>query len=213
MKIHDEITRENKKLPNDYLNCNYTHPRGIVKSDDIYCDVKIISLDKYKTSSSSFDIIFLEGYHLKSRIVQYLTYSPFSHVGILLDKNIYSSFAEIIPKKGFEIGSIEKYRNYNGNIFVGRVKHHDSQDISIKDEIMRKFDNVKYENFLSVKVIEKFIRRKTTKYNKRRFICSDLIKQVFKELDWHLNSRVGDFVYPSDIEKTPIVEIIFKLDL
>ena len=63
------------------------------------------------------------------------------------------------------------------------------------------------------KVMEKFFFRKTTKYSKERYICSELVQDVFDLLGCKYNSREGDFVYPSDIEKSETIRIIYKLDL
>ena len=197
----------------NYLDCTYNHPRGIVQSNFIYGDLECISLTEYEDICEYLDIIFFEGFHFKSRIVQYYTFSPFSHVGIFLGKNVHTSFAEVVPREGFTLGSIAKYKKYKGNMYVARIQSLGTRGPHIANTIFEMHQHTKYINRVVYQVLQKIINRRSSKKSYQRIICSELVEDVFKLLDLDYKNREGDLVYPSDIEKSEDVKLIYKLAL
>ena len=169
-------------------------------------------MQEYSNVSETLDIIFFEGFHIKSRIVQYLTFSPFSHIGILLGEDVFSSFAEVAPNNGFYFGSIEKYKDYKGNIYVSRIRSNKlTGDLDIIKSLIKKHQNTKYINLVGYKVFQKIVLRRAKNNSESRYICSELVEDVFKLLNISYKRRERDFVYPSDIEKSDSVEFLYKL--
>ena len=155
------------------------------------------------------DLVFCSGSYFLSGLIQRLTRSVWSHVGIIYnDADLQRVFVlESEIGTGVRLAPVSKYlrdyhgrnRPYRGQIVVAQVQPEvDAQRIKLAisfgmDELTRPFDN-----FEMLRIAMRILFRVGRRTYDRKYICSELVYECFRRAGVKFRLR-DNFVSPDDI--------------
>ena len=155
------------------------------------------------------DLVFCSGSYFLSGLIQRLTRSVWSHVGIIYNdadlQRVFVLESEIVI--GVRLAPLSKYlrdyhgwnRPYRGQIVVARVQPDvDAQRIKLAisfgmDELTKPFDN-----FEMLRIAMRILFRLGRRRRDRKYICSELVYDCFRRAGVNFKLR-DNFVSPDDI--------------
>lgn len=174
-----------------------------------------IDYDAARASLSTGDLVFCSGSYLFSRLIQRLTRSVWSHVGIVYrDEQLQRVFVlESETGIGVRLVPLSKYlrdyhgrrRPYRGEIVVARLQptpERQALERAINfglDELTRPYDNGEI-----VRIAARILLRIGRRTRDRKYICSELVHECCRQAGIKLRLQ-DNFVSPVDLWRAPEV--------
>jgi hypothetical protein len=187
-------------------------------------EIKRLPLQPYASLREhlrSGDLVFCSGSYLFSGLIQRVTGSVWSHVGIVYrDDNLQRLFVlESETGIGVRLVPISKYlrdyhgrrRPYRGQIVVGRVEPAPTevqarQAISFGMDLLTK----PYDNFEILRIAARIAFRVGRRTQDRKFICSELVDECYRAADVRF-ARRDNYISPHDIWRDPRVRLLARV--
>jgi cell wall-associated NlpC family hydrolase len=187
-------------------------------------EIKRLPLQPYgslREHLRSGDLVFCSGSYLFSGLIQRVTGSVWSHVGIVYrDDNLQRLFVlESETGVGVRLVPISKYlrdyhgrrRPYRGQIVVGRVEPAPTevqarQAISFGMDLLTK----PYDNFEILRIAARIAFRVGRRTQDRKFICSELVDECYRAADVRFTRR-DNYISPHDIWRDPRVRLLARV--
>jgi hypothetical protein len=184
-------------------------------------EVPVVQYEKIRDFLKTGDIVFCSGGYLFSKIIQRLTKSTWSHVGVVYKdeelKRVLILEAE--PFVGIRLIPLSKYlrdykgkrRPYKGRIFVAKVTPAVAQEqlnrgISFGlDELTRPYDN--WEIF---RILLRILFKRGKRERNRNYICSELVRDVYAKAGVLMHLR-DSYISPDNIWKDERVEMRYRV--
>ena len=171
--------------------------------------------DAVRDSLRSGDLVFCSGSYLFSGLIQRVTRSVWSHVGIVYrDDNLGRVFVlESETGVGVRLVPVSKYlrdyhgrrRPYRGQIVVGRLQpmmttEQIRQGVSFGMDLLTK----PYDNSEILRIALRIAFRVGRRTRDRKFICSELVDECFRAAGVRF-ARPDNYISPQDIWRDPSV--------
>lgn len=172
-------------------------------------DLPVIPYATVRAQLRTGDLVFCSGTYFLSGLIQRLTRSVWSHVGVIYnDADLQRVFVleseisigvRLVPVSKYLRDYHGRYRPYRGQIVVARVQPEvDAQRIKLAisfgmDELTKPFDN-----FEMLRIAMRILFRVGRRTYDRKYICSELVYECFRRAGVKFRLR-DNFVSPDDI--------------
>ena len=184
-------------------------------------DISTIPYEKIRPYLKTGDIVFCSGNYLFSGVIQRLTKSTWSHVGVIYkDEELGRVLVlEAEPYEGIRLMPLSKYlrdykgtkRPYKGKVFINKLKVElDKEDLKKGicfglDELTRPYDN--WEIFrIMLRILFKIGKREKNK----SYICSELVQSIYAKSGVLFKFR-DSYISPDHIWKDERVEMRYRV--
>ena len=177
--------------------------------------------DAVRAELQTGDLVFCCGSYFFAGVIQRLTRSVWSHVGIVYrDEQLQRVFIlESRAGVGVRLVPISKYlrdyhgrrQPYRGQIVIGRLNplpdaEHVRRAVSFgMDLLTRPYDNVEVLR-IAVRIAFRIGRRTRD----RKFICSELVDECFRVAGVRF-ARSDNYISPQDIWRDPLVTLMARV--
>lgn len=184
-------------------------------------ELPVVPYKKIRDHLHTGQIVFCSGNYLFSGIIQKLTKSSWSHVGVLYkDKELGRVLLlEAEPYIGIRLIPLSKYlhdykgthRPYKGNIFVSNLsidipKEELNQAISFGlDELTRPYDNWEI-----IRIMLRILFKTGKRERNRSYICSELVRDCFSKAGILFKFK-DSYISPDNIWSDERVELKYRL--
>ena len=169
----------------------------------------------------SGDLVFCSGSYVFSGMIQRMTHSVWSHVGMIYrDDNLGRIFIlESETGIGVRLAPLSKYLRdyhgrrhpYKGQIVVAQV-HPAIDEAQVKRAISFGMDELTkpYDNFEILRIAMRIMLRIGRRTRDRKYICSELVNDCFRQagVRFHLEDN---YVSPDDIWRDPAVQMRWRI--
>jgi Permuted papain-like amidase enzyme, YaeF/YiiX, C92 family len=167
------------------------------------------------------DLVFCSGHYFFSKIIQALTKSTWSHVGVIykdeqLDRIMILESETLI---GVRLMPLSKYINdykgthraYKGNMVIGHIITQPNAQ-QLKDAISYGLDQLSrpYDNWEIVRILLRILFKMGKRERNKNFICSELVRDMFvkAKIDFPMQDT---YISPDAIFRNEKVAIKYRL--
>lgn len=173
--------------------------------------------DEARAALRSGDLVFCSGSYLFSGLIQRLTGSVWSHVGVVYrDEALGRVFVlESEAGIGVRLVPLSKYlrdyhgrrRPYRGEIVVGRIVP-GIEEAQVRRAVSYGMDLLTrpYDNGEILRILVRILLRIGRRTRDRKYICSELVDECFRAAGIRF-TRPDNYVSPADIWRNDCVEI------
>jgi hypothetical protein len=184
-------------------------------------EIPDIKYEKIRDYLHTGQLVFCSGNYLFSGIIQKLTKSVWSHVGIIYKDEELGRvlLLEAEPYIGIRLIPLSKYiedykgtrRPYKGNIFVANVqvdlpKEDLNQGISFGlDELTRPYDNWEI-----IRILLRILFRMGKRERNRNYICSELVRDCYAKAGVIFHLR-DSYISPDNLWTDDRVVLKYRL--
>ncbi len=180
-----------------------------------------VSYEEIRNSLRTGDIVFCSGTYFFSKLIQKVTKSVWSHVGIIyrddfLDRIFILESETMI---GVRVAPLSKYlkdyhgrrKPYRGRMFVAELDP-PANEQALKKAVSFGMDQLTkpYDNWEIIRVGLRILFGIGRKSRDRKYICSELVYEAFHKagVEFPYNNRS---ISPDDLWKDPKVKIRFRI--
>ncbi len=183
--------------------------------------IPVIQYDKIRDFVKTGDIVFCSGGYLFSKIIQRLTKSTWSHVGVVYKDEELGRvlLLEAEPFVGIRLIPLSKYlrdykgkkRPYKGKIFICKMTVAVEKPIFNKgisfglDELTRPYDN--WEIF---RIMLRILFKAGKRERNRSYICSELVRDIYAKAGVLMHLR-DSYISPDNIWKDERIEMRYRV--
>lgn len=183
--------------------------------------IPVIQYDKIRDFVKTGDIVFCSGGYLFSKIIQRLTKSTWSHVGVVYKDEELGRvlLLEAEPFVGIRLIPLSKYlrdykgkkRPYKGKIFICKMTVAVEKPIFNKgisfglDELTRPYDN--WEIF---RIMLRILFKAGKRERNRSYICSELVRDIYAKAGVLIHLR-DSYISPDNIWKDERIEMRYRV--
>ncbi len=184
-------------------------------------EVMLVPYDKIRDYLHTGQLVFCSGNYLFSGIIQKLTKSAWSHVGIIYkDRDLNRVLLlEAEPMIGIRLIPLSKYikdykgskRPYKGEIFVTNVDV-ELTDQHLNDAISYGLDELTrpYDNWEIFRILLRILFKKGKREKNRNYICSELVRDCYVKAGVQFKFK-DSYISPDQIFNDPNVSIKFRI--
>jgi Permuted papain-like amidase enzyme, YaeF/YiiX, C92 family len=174
-----------------------------------------------RTYLQTGDLVFCSGNYVFSKVIQKLTKSTWSHVGVVyIDKVLERvMILESETLIGVRLMPLSKYINdykgtnraYKGNLLIARMNvaiepHHLNNGISFGlDELTRPYDNWEI-----LRIFLRILFKKGKRERNKNYICSELVRDIFAKAKVLIHYQ-DSYISPDGVWQDERVEWKYRL--
>lgn len=167
------------------------------------------------------NILFCDGEYFISNLIEKVTDSPWSHLGILINLEAIQRtlLLESVNGNGVRIVPLSKYtrhyekdKPYDGTLVVAHVEGIGPKEIQGILQFGVDLLSLPYDDTELVKSIYRIIKGSGSKERDREFTCAELVYECFLSVGIEFPYDKRGFISPQNIWEDPRVSIIGRLE-
>ncbi|WP_377887940.1 YiiX/YebB-like N1pC/P60 family cysteine hydrolase [Alkalihalobacillus sp. R86527] len=191
-------------------------------TSDRFNHVPTKKYDSVRADILTADLLLCSGNYPVSKIIQKVSNSRFSHVGLLfrwmdrvmMMESVESYGVRIVPLSHY----LYDYKNsggpYQGDLYLAR--HTDVENLSqSRTEAMLKrgadLSGKRYDNEEILKILASVVIGDLKSIPNDRYICSEFIHECYKQAGLFFPDDGRGFIYPEHIAQAPAVRALYQL--
>lgn len=169
----------------------------------------VLPYDRVREELRSGDLLFCSGSYLFSGLIQRLTGSVWSHVGVVYrDEALGRVFllesetgigVRLVPLSKYLLDYHGRRRPYRGQIVVGRVTPTLGQE-QVRQAVSYGMDLLTrpYDNGEILRIAMRILFRRGRRVRDRKYICSELVDECFQAAGLNF-TRPDNYISPNNI--------------
>ena len=189
-------------------------------------DVPVVKYEDIKDEIKSGDVLFTAGDSILSKLIRWLTGSPWSHVGFVMrhdfiDRNMVF---ESVDSKGVRIITLKSYmedfecsgKPYKGAVALARLDDFEATAKELNDlgSFGADLMGSNYDWLELVRIGYRILWYKLTKSAYKRlgpgnklYICTEYLRECFLKVGVEFPPTMGNFMAPKDFAEYPHLKI------
>jgi hypothetical protein len=184
-------------------------------------DIQKIEYKRVRDHLKTGDLVFCSGNYFFSKIIQRLTKSSFSHVGVIyIDDNLGRVLllesealigVRLIPLSKYIEDYKGKKKPYKGNMLIAHVDEKIEQK-DLNNGISHGLDELTrpYDNWEIIRIFLRIVFKTGKRERNRNYICSELVHLIFKKAKVYFQFE-DSYISPDSIWMDDRVKLKYRL--